>query len=286
MPAGLDLVAVGDQSPFVKDAVDSVLREGLIAATLTGLMILLFLGSWRSTLIISISIPLSILTAIVVLSALGESINVMTLGGLALAVGILVDDATVTIENIDRHLEDGEEIVEAIMNGASEIMIPATVSILAISIVFLPTFSLGGVAGYLFRPMSEAVIISLLASYVLTYTVVPTFARRFLGKQFVHGVETEAQETSEAQSRNPFVPFIRLQRGFVHRFERVRERYRELLEQALTKPWPFVIGLLGAVVLSFGLTPFLGENFFPSIESTQIKLHMRAPIGWLADARR
>ena len=273
LPEGLDLVAVGDQSPFVRAAVTSVLSEGAIAATLTGLMILLFLGSWRSTIIISISIPLSILTAIAVLSALGESINVMTLGGLALAVGILVDDATVTIENIDRHLEDGEEIVEAIMNGASEIIIPATVSILAISIVFLPTFSLGGVAGYLFRPMSEAVIISLLASYVLTYTVVPTLARHLLGKQFVHGVESG---TEEAQSSNPLVRF---QRGFVHRFERVRERYRELLDRALTRPWPFVIGLLGAVVLSLGLTPFLGQNFFPSIEATQIKLHLRAPIG-------
>ncbi len=273
LPEGLDLVAVGDQSPFVRAAVSSVLSEGAIAATLTGLMILLFLGSWRSTIIISISIPLSILTAIVVLSALGESINVMTLGGLALAVGILVDDATVTIENIDRHLEDGEEIVEAIMNGASEIMIPATVSILAISIVFLPTFSLGGVAGYLFRPMSEAVIISLLASYVLTYTVVPTLARHLLGGKFVHGVESAAEEAHSAN------PLVRFQRGFVHRFERVRERYRELLDRLLTRPWPFVIGLLGAVALSFGLAPFLGENFFPSIEGTQIKLHLRAPIG-------
>ncbi len=273
LPEGLDLVAVGDQSPFVQDAVASVLREGLIAATLTGLMILLFLGSWRSTLIISISIPLSILTAIVGLSAIGESINVMTLGGLALAVGILVDDATVTIENIDRHLEDGEEIVEAIMNGASEIIIPATVSILAISIVFLPTFSLGGVAGYLFRPMSEAVIISLLASYVLTYTVVPTLARHLLGRQSVHGVESAADEIQSAN------PLERFQRGFVHRFERVRERYRELLERALTRPWPFVVGLLGAVVLSFGLAPFLGKNFFPSVESAQMKLHLRAPIG-------
>jgi len=269
LPEGLDLVAVGDQSPFVQAAVTSVLREGAIAATLTGLMILMFLGSWRSTIIISISIPLSIMTAIAVLSALGETINVMTLGGLALAVGILVDDATVTIENIDRHLEDGEEIVEAIMNGASEIMIPATVSILSISIVFLPTFSLGGVAGYLFRPMSEAVIISLLASYVLTYTVVPTIARHLLGPQYLHA-------HGEGESPNPLVRF---QQGFVHRFERVRERYRELLDQALTKPWPFIIGLLGAAVLSFGLMPFLGENFFPSIEATQVKLHLRAPIG-------
>ena len=152
-------------------------------------------------------------------------------------------------------------------------MIPATVSILAISIVFLPTFSLSGVAGYLFRPMSEAVIISLMASYVLTYTVVPTLARHLLGKQFVHGVEPGAQE---AHSSNPLVRF---QRGFEHRFERVRERYRELLEHVLTRPWPFVVGLLGVVVLSFGLAPFLGKNFFPSVESAQMKLHLRAPIG-------
>jgi CzcA family heavy metal efflux pump len=271
LPKGLKLVAVGDQSGFVKAAVTGVLREGVIAAVLTGLMILLFLGSWRSTLIITISIPLAILTAIVVLSALGETINVMTLGGFALAVGILVDDATVTIENIDRHLENREDIVDAILDGASEIMIPATVSLFAISIVFVPTFGLGGVAGYLFRPMAEAVIISLAASYVLTYTLVPTLARYLLGPQYL-----QTEEEGGRPSRNPLVRF---QRGFVHRFERVRETYRMLLELALARPWPFVAGLLGAVLLSFGLAPFLGQNFFPTVETTQIKLHVRAPTG-------
>ena len=269
LPPGLQLVAVGDQSPFVKSAVAGVLREGLIAAVLTGLMILLFLGSWRSTLIITISIPLAILSAVAVLSALGETINVMTLGGFAMAVGILVDDATVTIENIDRHLENGDEILDAILDGASEIIIPATVSLLSISIVFVPTFGLGGVAGYLFRPMSEAVIISLVASYVLTYTLVPTLARYLLGREFLHSHD-------EGPSRNPLVRF---QHGFVRRFERVREGYRELLDLALTTPRPLVGGLLAAVVLSFGLSPFLGQNFFPTVETTQIKLHLRAPIG-------
>ncbi|MGC1860515.1 MAG: efflux RND transporter permease subunit [Methylocystis sp.] len=269
LPPGLQLVAVGDQSPFVTSAVSGVLREGLIAAVLTGLMILLFLGSWRSTLIITISIPLAILSAIAVLSALGETINVMTLGGFALAVGILVDDATVTIENIDRHLENGDEIIDAILDGASEIMIPATVSLLSISIVFVPTFGLGGVAGYLFRPMSEAVIVSLAASYVLTYTLVPTLARYLLGRQYVHTHD-------EGASSNPLVIF---QRGFVRRFERVRESYRVLLEMALNSTKSFVVGLLAAVVFSFGLAPFLGQNFFPQVEATQIKLHLRAPIG-------
>ena len=246
------------------------MQEGATAAALTGLMILLFLGSWRSTLIITVSIPLAILSAIAVLSAIGETINVMTLGGLALAVGILVDDATVTIENIDRHLEEGAEILDAILDGASEIIIPATVSLLAISIVFVPTFGLGGVAGYLFRPMSEAVIISLAASYVLTYTLVPTLARYLLANESRHAGESLPPSSG---------PLARFQRGFMHRFEKMRASYRELLGQALARPWPFVAGLLLAVALSFGLAPFLGQNFFPTIESAQIKLHVRAPIG-------
>ncbi len=269
LPEGLELVAVGDQSAFVQAAVNNVIQEGATAAALTALMILLFLGTWRSTLIITVSIPLAILSAIAVLSAFGETINVMTLGGLALAVGILVDDATVTIENIDRHLEMGDHIVDAILDGASEIMIPATVSLLSMSIVFVPTFGLGGVAGYLFRPMSEAVIISLLASYVLTYTLVPTLARYLLADQVHHGHEAPP-------SRNPLVRF---QRGFMHRFENVRATYRQLLSAVLARPWPFVVGLMGAVIISFGLAPFLGQGFFPTVESTQIKLHLRAPMG-------
>ena len=273
LPPELQLVAVGDQSTFVQAAVSGVVREGVIAAALTGLMILLFLGSWRSTLIITISIPLAILCAIAVLSAIGETINVMTLGGLALAVGILVDNATVAIENIDRHLENGDELIDAILDGASEIIIPGTVSLLSITIVFLPTFGLGGVAGYLFRPMSEAVIISLVASYILTFTLVPTLTRYLLDRQFVHGHESHE---STVPSKNPLVRF---QRGFEHRFEKLRTSYRELLVRALDRPWTFVIAMTIAVVLSFALTPFLGQNFFPTVESTQIKLHLRAPIG-------
>ena len=177
LPKSLELHAVGDQSVFVNDAVSGVIREGAIAAALTGLMILLFLGSWRSTLIITISIPLAILASITALSVLGETINVMTLGGLALAVGILVDDATVTIENINYHLEQGKEIEPAIMDGARQIVVPATVSLLCICIVFVPMFGLGGVAGFLFRPLAEAVVFAMIGSYVLSRTLVPTLGQ-------------------------------------------------------------------------------------------------------------
>jgi multidrug efflux pump subunit AcrB len=183
LPAGLNLAAVGDQSVFVTSAVSSVIREGVIAAALTGMMILLFLGSWRSTLIITVSIPLAILASVMTFSLLGETINVMTLGGLALAVGILVDDATVTIENINRHLEHGKEIETAILDGAQQIVVPATVSLMCICIAFVPMFGLGGVAGYLFRPLAEAVVFALIASYVLSQTLVPTLANYLLRNQ-------------------------------------------------------------------------------------------------------
>src|SRR4030088_2625603 len=186
LPAGLNLVAVGDQSVFVTSAVSSVVREAVIAAALTGLMILLFLGNWRSTLIITVSIPLAILASVTMLSVLGETINVMTLGGLALAVGILVDDATVTIENINRHLDLGQDIETSILDGARQIMVPATVSLMCICIVFVPMFALGGVAGYLFRPLAEAVVFALVASYILTYTLVPTLAHYLLRRQSPH----------------------------------------------------------------------------------------------------
>src|SRR3978361_1897047 len=185
LPASLNLAAIGDQSVFVTSAVSSVVREGVIAAALTGMMILLFLGSWRSTLIITVSIPLAILASVAALSALGETINVMTLGGLALAVGILVDDATVTIENINYHLEQGKDIESAIMDGARQIVVPATVSLLCICIAFVPIFGLGGVAGYLFRPLAEAVVFALIASYVLSRTLVPTLAN-YLLRQSAH----------------------------------------------------------------------------------------------------
>ncbi|MBU6463266.1 MAG: efflux RND transporter permease subunit [Bradyrhizobium sp.] len=271
LPASLHLDAIGDQSAFVNSAVNSVVFEGVVAASLTGLMILLFLGSWRSTLIITISIPLAVLASIAALSALGETINVMTLGGLALAVGILVDDATVTIENINWHLEQDKDIENAIMDGARQIVIPATVSLLCICIVFVPMFTLGGVAGFLFRPMAEAVVFALMASYVLSRTLVSTMARYLLanGPTHVHG-------EAPRPTRNPLVLF---QRGFEHRFERVRFGYQRLLTTALGGRWIFIAGFLIAVGCSFALTPFLGQNFFPSVESPQIKLHVRAQTG-------
>src|SRR3979411_2242489 len=201
LPSGLNLTAVGDQSVFVTSAVSSVGREAVIAAALTGLMILLFLGNWRSTLIISISIPLAILASLTVLSALGETINVMTLGGLALAVGILVDDATVTIENINAHLEQGKEIETAILDGARQIVVPATVSLMCICIALVPMFGLGGVAGYLFRPLAEAVVFALVASYILTYTLVPTLANYLLRNKHVHGSPDEAGHAKASRNR-------------------------------------------------------------------------------------
>src|SRR3984893_3880617 len=206
LPSSLKLTAVGDQSVFVTSAVSSVITEGAIAAALTGLMILLFLGSWRSTLIITISIPLAILASLTTLSLLRATINVMTLGGLALAVGILVDDATVTIENINRHLDLGQDLETAILKGAHEIMGPATLSLMCISIAFVPMFELGGVAGYLFRPLAEAFVFALIASYILTYTLVPTLANYFLRAQHNEPV---------SPSRNPLVRFQKnFERGF------------------------------------------------------------------------
>ncbi len=271
LPSSLKLDAVGDQSTFVKQSVDSVIFEGVVAATLTGLMILIFLGSWRSTLIITISIPLAILSAVALLAATGQTINVMTLGGLALAVGILVDDATVTIENINWHLEHGKRIKAAIMDGARQIVVPATVSLLCICIVFVPMFGLGGVAGYLFRPMAAAVVFALISSYVLSRTLVATMAHFLLAGQTVHHGHDAPPPT-----RNPFTLF---QRGFERRFEAARGFYRRLLRTALAARGKFVLLFLFLVFASFGLAPFLGQNFFPTVESTQLKLHVRAPTG-------
>ena len=271
MPASLKLDAINDQSSFVDAAVNSVIFEGVVAAALTGLMILIFLSSWRSTFIITISIPLAILTSVTLLAAIGETINVMTLGGLALAVGILVDDATVTIENINYHLEQGKDIESAIMDGARQIVVPATVSLLCVCIVFVPMFNLGGVAGYLFRPMAEAVVFALIGSYVLSRTLVNTMARFLLAHQAVHGHGVPRPPT-----RNPFRLF---QRGFEQRFEAARNFYRRLLVTALAARGKFVAGFLVAVACSFALAPYLGQNFFPSVADTQLKLHVRAPTG-------
>jgi multidrug efflux pump subunit AcrB len=266
IPKNLQVEAISDQSLFVRAAVSGVIREGVIAAALTGLMILLFLGSWRSTLIIAISIPLSILASIIALSALGETINIMTLGGLALAVGILVDDATVTIENINSHLEEGKEVYEAIMEGAHQIAVPALVSTLSICIVFVPIFFLGGVAKYLFAPLAEAVVFAMLASYVLSRTLVPTLSLYWL-KKHVHG-------------QQPKGALGRFQAGFEKRFESIRDSYRDALQTAEEHRGLFAVLFFAGCILSVALlVPWLGRDFFPYVDGGQIKLHFRAETG-------
>jgi multidrug efflux pump subunit AcrB len=270
VPPALDIKPLADQSIFVKGAIQGVVKEASIAACLTGLMILLFLGSWRSTVIIAVSIPLAILTSIIVLSALGETINIMTLGGLALAVGILVDDATVEIENINRNIALGKEVEHAILDGAQQIAVPAFVATLAICIVFVPMFLLSGVARYLFVPLGEAVVFAMLASYLLSRTVVPTMA-----KYLLRGHEHDAANT--AVSRNPFV---RMQARFEEAFERLRERYHGLLERCLHHRRAFLIAFFAACLSSLALIiPWLGQDFFPTIDSGSFNLHLRAPTG-------
>jgi multidrug efflux pump subunit AcrB len=277
LPASLNLHAVGDQSIFVKAAVFGVIREAALAAMLVGVMILIFLGSWRSTIIILIEIPLAILFSLTALSWLGETINVMTLGGLALAVGILVDDGTVTIENINYHLEQGKEIRQAILDGAQQIVIPAFVTLLCLCIVFVPMFQLGGVAGYLFRPLAEAVVFALMGSFILSRTLVPTMAYYLMrGQHAGHGTVQHDPLQPPRRSRNPLKRF---QQAFDDRFGRVRARYRSLLSMALAAPKTFIVGFLACVILSFGLWPFLGENFFPTVDSGQILMHVRAQPG-------
>ncbi|HXO45266.1 MAG TPA: efflux RND transporter permease subunit [Candidatus Cybelea sp.] len=271
LPLHVDMKPLSDQSLFVKASITGVVREGAIAACLTGFMILVFLGSWRSTLIIVVSIPLSVLSSLVVLSALGETINIMTLGGLALAVGILVDDATVEVENINRNLDQGKEIIQAILDGASQIAVPALVSTLSICIVFVPMFLLSGVARYLFVPLAEAVVFAMLASYLLSRTLVPTMARYLLVEQN----EEERRERTE-RSRNPLV---RMQARFEIGFEHFRDRYHRLLEAAVRHSKLFVVCFLSFCVLSFALIPLVGEDFFPSVDSGEFILHLRAPTG-------
>jgi multidrug efflux pump subunit AcrB len=276
LPSTLNLRAVGDQSVFVKAAVFGVIREAVLAAVLVGVMILLFLGSWRSTVIILTEIPLAVLFSLTALSLLGETINVMTLGGLALAVGILVDDGTVTIENINYHLEQGKEIEPAILDGAQQIVIPAFVTLLCLCIVFVPMFQLGGVAGYLFRPLAEAVVFALIGSFVLSRTLVPTMAN-YLMSAHHHSLETDiGHDRLPIRSRNPL---LRFQQGFERYFERFRGQYRALLVKALESPKTFIASFLACVVLSFVLAPFLGSNFFPAVDSGQILMHVRAQSG-------
>jgi multidrug efflux pump subunit AcrB len=275
LPSNLQIAQIGDQSVFIKGAVSSVVREGVIAAALTSLMILIFLGSWRSTVIIATSIPLSILGSIAILSALGETLNIMTLGGLALAVGILVDDATVTIENINYHLEQGKEVETAILDGAAQIVTPAFVSLLCICIVFVPMFFLTGIARFLFVPMAEAVMSAMVCSFILSRTLVPTMANYLLRKHAPH-TDMHGLDGPLPPSRNPLV---RMQRGFERRFEQFRGVYRELLVLALGHRLGFVSGFLAVVIASFALTPFLGRDFFPTVDAGQILMHARVRVG-------
>jgi multidrug efflux pump subunit AcrB len=275
MPDNLEVKAVGDQSMFVRNAISGVIKEGVIAAALTSLMILLFLGSWRSTLIVTVSIPLSILGAIIALSAMGETLNIMTLGGLALAVGILVDEATVTIESINWHLEHGKEVETAILDGAAQIVVPAFVSLLCICIVFVPMFFLQGVARFLFVPMAEAVMFAMAWSFILSRTLVPTMAKYLLKAHAPH-VDEHGDVIDAPVSNNPLVRF---QRGFEAAFLRARNGYRDLLALAIEHRKLFVSGFLAFIAASFLLFPFLGRNFFPSVDGGQILMHVRAPIG-------
>jgi len=272
LPADLDMKAIGDQSIFVQAAISGVIREGIIAAALTGLMILLFLGSWRGTVIIVVSIPLSILASILALSALGQTINIMTLGGMALAVGILVDDATVAIENINSHLEEGKDVEPAILDGAKQIAIPALVSTLCICIVFVPMFFLTGVARYLFVPMAEAVVFAMMASYFLSRTLVPTMAKYLLHKHEIHD-----EHRGEKQPRHIFERF---QMGFERNFTRLRDSYHNVLLGVLEHRRIFVIIFLLFVGTSVTLlSPWLGSDFFPDVDAGQLKIHLRASTG-------
>ena len=275
LPQGLNIQTLTDQSVFVTAAIQGVVKEAIIAGCLTALMILVFLGSWRSTLIIAISIPLSILTSIAALSALGETINIMTLGGLALAVGILVDDATVTIENIERHLEEGKSLHQGILDGAAQIAVPAFVSTLCICIVFVPIFFLSGTAKFLFAPLGEAVIFAMLASYVLSRTLVPTLAMYWL--------KGDRNGETDEPARKPLLPFSgifsAIYQSFNRGFDRLRESYRDLLATCLRNTRIVTIVFVGFALLSMLLVPWLGQDFFPAVDAGRFTLHVRTKSG-------
>ncbi|MGB6026750.1 MAG: efflux RND transporter permease subunit, partial [Candidatus Sulfotelmatobacter sp.] len=266
LPPELKITSLFDQSLFVRASIQGVLREGLIAAALTAVMILIFLGDWRPTIVISISIPLSIFVSIIVLGAIGQTINIMTLGGLALAVGILVDDATVEIENIERNLAMGKEMRQAILDGAQQIAVPAFVSTLSICIVFVPMFFLTGVAKFLFVPLAEAVSFAMLASYLLSRTLIPT-----LVMYIMRGHEHRAEAPKSSLGR--------FQRGFERKFEEFRRSYEQLLETTLEHRGVFVACFLAFCVLSLGLYTFLGQDFFPQVDAGLLRLHVRARPG-------
>ncbi|QEE30746.1 efflux RND transporter permease subunit [Terriglobus albidus] len=267
LPPQLKVKPIADQSVFVRGAISGVVREAVIAAALTALMILIFLGSWRSTIIIAVSIPLSIICSLLMLAALGETINIMTLGGLALAVGILVDDATVEIENINRNIEEGKEVEQAILDGAAQIAVPAFVSTLCICIVFVPMFFLGGVARYLFVPLAEAVVFAMLASYFLSRTIVPTMAK-YLLKPHEHNAHKKGSI------------FTRMSQAFERGFEHLRSGYMKLLHLCVAHRVPVMLGMVAFWVISIALLyPFLGQDFFPSVDGGQFKLHLRGHTG-------
>jgi multidrug efflux pump subunit AcrB len=279
LPPQLKITPLADQSIFVRAAVTGVVREGAIAALLTGLMILLFLGSWRSTLVIVVAIPLAILFSITLLSALGQTLNIMTLGGLALAVGILVDDATVTIENINWHLEKRKPVAQAILDGAQQIVMPAFVSLLCICIAFVPMFFLPGVSGFLFAPMAEAVVFALIGSFILARTLVPTLANYLLVQHGDVQDHDVARSHDTSTGHHPKNPLARLQHGFEQRFEKIRNAYHGYLVLALVHRKVFAAGFLAFALLSLLLVPFLGRNFFPAVDAGEISLHVRAPVG-------
>ena len=270
LPPQMQITPLADQSIFVRGAVDGVVRESIIAACLTATMILVFLGSWRSTIIIAVSIPLSILCSLIALYALHETINIMTLGGFALAVGILVDDATVSIENITRNLEEGKELEQSILDGSAQIATPAFVSTLAICIVFVPMFFLTGVPRYLFAPMAEAVVFAMLASFFLSRTLVPTMAKYLLKEH------DDAESARKRASRNPFTRFYL---GFERAFEGFRRGYLSLLTLCVDHAGIFLLVFLGFTLASLALTPWLGQDFFPSVDSGQFMIHVRAHTG-------
>jgi CzcA family heavy metal efflux pump len=272
MPADLEIRPMFDQSLFVRAAIQGVLREAMTAACLTAAMILLFLGNWRTTLVIAISIPLSILCSVITLGAIGQTFNLMTLGGLALAVGILVDDATVEIENIDRNLAQGKELKTAILDGASQIAVPAFVSTLCICIVFVPMFFLTGVARFLFVPLAEAVVFAMLASYILSRTLVPTLVMYLL--------RNHEHESHQAAGGRGIFAFLRgLQQGFEDRFARLRDAYHDTLAACLHRRRVFIPSFLGFCIASAGLVFFLGQDFFPAVDAGLFRLHVRARPG-------
>src|SRR5665213_3616902 len=279
LPSSLKVVPLADQSIFVRAAVSGVVKEGIIAAALTSVMILLFLGSWRSTLVIVVSIPLAILFSIALLSALGQSLNIMTLGGLALAVGILVDDATVTIENINWHLEKRKPVAQAILDGAQQIVVPAFVSLLCICIAFVPMFFLPGISGFLFAPMAEAVVFAMIGSFILSRTLVPTMANYLLVEHGDGKDASVARSHDAGEGHHPRNPLARFQHGFEMRFEKVRASYHRYLMLALEHRKLFAAAFLACALLSLCLVPFLGENFFPAVDAGTISLHVRAPMG-------